>query len=836
MAGAGPVDRLVLRTPRTFRRRLLGGAAIAVLVLAVVSGSLAWNQYRHDQRTAVSNLHARVTLTGLVVDTALSGGLSTLESVAQAPSVMDTNPALMGPYFRRVDRTGSKLFTGGISWSNTLGYIMASSSGGSANISDRTYFQQALATRRPYISAGLIGKKSGKALVVVAIPTFDANGDLSGVLTGGIRLGTLGKSNQTQDLGLDGLTIVDRNGRLILGGLARAQNPGLLAKIRAEKTGVVKGTAGLQGGSNRIVAFSTAPLPDWTIAIDRPESSVYGAARHSLLLDLASLAAAVVFVLAILTVVVRRSGRQIREEGQQAQSWSRLTRSLAAAATPADIADAIFESVKEVFGDAVIVVSVHSETGEEVRAGSSLPGWRRLPGDADRLTAIAELTHEGPRSWSLERRSSLRDLYLAFGRGLRALHGVPIRDSNGAPAGGIGLLTERGRLEPSEWELLGAFAAQAARSLERARAFEHEHEVAFRLQQSLLPAELPVAPGLTLAGEYAAGGTGVDVGGDWYDAVLRPDGTFALCVGDVSGRGVGAATVMGRQRSTFRAYAYDCGSPAEILRRMVRHVDDDEMTTVACISIDPLEGLLVYSSAGHPPPLLLDRDSGEVVRLEDAIAPPLGVAEPADVIERSRPLPPRASLAMYTDGLVERRGESIEEGIGVLGRTMAARPEITARELMSAISEAIGAPADDVALLLASIEPASAFDIELAGDPEVLPGLRRRLRTWLGRQGFEAAASDVVLAVSEAINNAIEHAYRKVSGTVRLEVSAEGNLLRVQVSDRGHWFVSESNDERGRGILLMNSLMDSVEIESNGGGTTVTLERRGRAQASSTQG
>ncbi len=116
---------------------------------------------------------------------------------------------------------------------------------------------------------------------------------------------------------------------------------------------------------------------------------------------------------------------------------------------------------------------------------------------------------------------------------------------------------------------------------------------------------------------------------------------------------------------------------------------------------------------------------------------------------------------MYTDGLVERRGESIEDGIGVLGRTMAARPNISARELLSAISDAIGSPADDVALLLASIEPASSFEIELAGRPEVLPGLRRRLRAWLGRQGFEAASSDIVLAVSEALNNAIEHAYRE---------------------------------------------------------------------------
>ena len=113
----------------------------------------------------------------------------------------------------------------------------------------------------------------------------------------------------------------------------------------------------------------------------------------------------------------------------------------------------------------------------------------------------------------------------------------------------------------------------------------------------------------------------------------------------------------------------------------------------------------------------------------------------------------------------------------------------------------------------------------------MLPGLRRRLRAWLARQGFEAAASaDVVLAVSEALNNAIEHAYREVDGTVRLRVAAEGNLLRSRSPIAGSGSSRSRTTSAGRGILLMNSLMDSVEIESNGAGTTVTLERRGRAQ------
>ena len=99
------------------------------------------------------------------------------------------------------------------------------------------------------------------------------------------------------------------------------------------------------------------------------------------------------------------------------------------------------------------------------------------------------------------------------------------------------------------------------------------------------------------------------MGGDWYDAVRRPDGIVHLSVGDVIGKGIGAAMLMGRHRNAFRAYAYECASPAEIVRRMIRHVDSDEMIiTVACVSFDPYTRELTYACAGHLPPLLIDDD------------------------------------------------------------------------------------------------------------------------------------------------------------------------------------------------------------------------------------
>jgi anti-sigma regulatory factor (Ser/Thr protein kinase) len=832
--GTGPVERLVLRTPTTFRRRLIAGAVIGVAVLAGISALVIWRQYRDDQHSAVTDLNARVLLVGAVVNSYVSGGISTLDSIAAAPAVVTISPKAMDAYFKRLAARNGQIFNGGIGWVNSSGLVAASSSGVSVNVADRLYFQRVMKTGSPYVSSGIVGKRLKQELIVVAVPTRNAAGRLSGVLTGAIELKTLGQSPQTRGLGFDGLTIVDRNGKLILGGLLPVANRTLLARIRRSGTGAYTNSPGLLGGSHHIVAFTTAAVPGWTIAIDRPAASVYAAARRSLVIELASIGAAVLAVLAMLVLVARRSRRELEAGGGHAQTWTTLTRTLTSAARPADVADALLEAVEGVFPDAVAVVVVHSETGEEVRAASNLPGWRRIPGDNEHLRTIAGLATEGPGTRSLERERSLRGIYLTFRRKLKALHAYPMTGADGSPVGGVAILTERTSLDATEWELLAVFVSQAVQALTRAQVSEHDHDLAVRLQRSLLPADLPSVPGLALAGAYMAGGTGVEVGGDWYDAVIRPDGILQLCVGDVSGRGVAAATIMGRQRGTFRAYAYDCVSPAEILRRMLRHVAGDEMITATCVTIDPLAGRIGYSCAGHPPPLLLDRSIGALSRLQEASAPPLGVAEPDEIIEKWQPLPDHALLVLYTDGLVERRGEDIDEGIDALAETMAADPDLTPDGTLAAVAEAIGAPSDDVALLLGAIEPSHAFSIELPARPDILAPLRRRLRAWLARIDFdEESAGEILLAVSEAVNNSIEHAYEAGGngagpGAVFLTATADDEKIRVEVTDRGCWLVTEPREERGRGFHLMKGLMDHVEVDAGAAGTRIVLERRRR--------
>ena len=186
---------------------------------------------------------------------------------------------------------------------------------------------------------------------------------------------------------------------------------------------------------------------------------------------------------------------------------------------------------------------------------------------------------------------------------------------------------------------------------------------------------------------------------------------------------------------------------------------------------------------------------------------------------------------MYTDGLIERRGQNIDEGIDLLGRVIATGVDTSPDRIVRNVSEAIGAPDDDVALLLATMDVVTEFEVEVPADPSTLPELRRRLRAWLARQDCGAAESaDVVLAVSEACNNAIEHAYRDRDGTLRVRIERVQTTIRAVVEDQGSWREPSGSDERGRGISLMKHLMHSTEIESDAGGTCITLVLHLRAK------
>ncbi len=828
------IDGILYQGITSFRRRIIVGATLAVLLLAGISAALAWRQYDDARTRATNDLQARVVAVSAVVDSSFSGQISTLDAIAKAPSVVSLDTAGMSAYFRRINPGRRAPFTGGLGWISRKGLVEASSNtgGGRTDLSKRTYFRRVLATGKPYVSAGLIGRRLKHPIIVIAVPTRDARGRVAGVLAGSILLTTVQESKQALDLGYGGLQIVDRNGRLLLASLRPVANGSLLREIgrSGRGSGVLRNTHGVDGRGDDVVAFATSKVPGWVTLIDRPRSSVFAAAFRALLLELASVGAGLLMILLILVVVARRSRRDADTQNRRARSWSGLTRSLGSAATPPEVADALLESLAAAFTDAAAVVAFEHEDGVRVKAETKLRQARRLVQSASTLELIAPLGREGANTRLIEHDPALRDAFVLSGRRLDAIHSLPILDPDGQPAGTIAVVSADDRLEPSEWDLLASFADQAADGLERARLFAHEHDLAVRLQRSLLPDRLPTAHGVELAGHYQAGGDAVEVGGDWYDAVKRPDGIIQLCVGDVSGKGVGAATVMGRQRNVFHVYAHDHVSPAEIIRRMLRHVSGEEMITLTCVSLDPYTAELTYSCAGHPPPLLVDRRSGDVRRLADASAPPIGVAEPGEIVEARVKLSADAVLAMYTDGLIERRGQNIDDGIDLLGRVIRTAQSIDPDRIVRNVSAEIGAPDDDVALLVIATDTSRVpFEVELPAEPSSLPALRRRLRVWLAGRGCDAeTAADLLLAVGEACNNAIEHAYTERGGTIQLRIDEKNGTIRAVIEDHGNWREATAADERGRGLTLMQRLMHDAMIETEPSGTRVTLVRRPR--------
>ncbi len=176
-----------------------------------------------------------------------------------------------------------------------------------------------------------------------------------------------------------------------------------------------------------------------------------------------------------------------------------------------------------------------------------------------------------------------------------------------------------------EW--LQTLASQGAQALGRAGRYEAERETAETLQRSVLPERLPTVPGITLAARYLPGSVGVDVGGDWYDAIQLEDGRVGLVVGDVVGKGVQAAAMMGQLRNALRAFAFEHTDPGEVVSRLGRLVDgmlEAPFATLAYLVVDPRTCRLRYAVAGHPPPLVVSPD-GSAGFLEGGRTLPIGV-------------------------------------------------------------------------------------------------------------------------------------------------------------------------------------------------------------------
>jgi serine phosphatase RsbU (regulator of sigma subunit) len=254
------------------------------------------------------------------------------------------------------------------------------------------------------------------------------------------------------------------------------------------------------------------------------------------------------------------------------------------------------------------------------------------------------------------------------------------------------------------WLALVVWLSRSVGSLRAALVREAEQRsAADLLQRSLLPQHLPAVPGVRLAARSLPGSSGARVGGDWYDVISLPGGEIGLVVGDVVGHDLPAATAMGQLRNTLRAYALENGSPAAVLERVNRAADllqVADMATCVYAVLDPKHLTVRWASAGHLPPLVTSPSgAGRLLRAEPG--PPLGVLPDARYRDERVRLHRGDALVLYTDGLVERRGEPIDTGLTALEAAQGPQPgpEAMCDELLHALLGGT-VPGDDVTVLL----------------------------------------------------------------------------------------------------------------------------------------
>jgi len=423
-----------------------------------------------------------------------------------------------------------------------------------------------------------------------------------------------------------------------------------------------------------------------------------------------------------------------------------------------------------------------------------------------------------------------RELVRAFD--LKSVVSVPLPGEEG-PIGAIAFATSDPSRRYTEDDL--ALAEEIARrfgpAVESALQLERERHVAETLQRSLLPEHLPDVPEVDLAARYLPATAGVSVGGDWYDVLALSDGRVLFAIGDVVGHGVRAAAVMGRARAALQFCALAELEPSEVLTRLNAFFSaaaDGSMSTLFVMVYDPATTTAHYASAGHPPALVREA-SGEVRALEGARGTPLAADAVHTFVQCTETLSPGATVLLYTDGLVERRRESLDVGFARLHETFRDGPRDLEALVDHVVAELVGpgGGADDVAVLAFRPAPENErLSLTLPTDPRQLRVLRSRLAGWLTRRGVDAeTVFDLNLAVTEAAGNAIAHAYGLGDGEFGVDVHLEDDVVVCTVTDRGHWR-AERRDGYGRGLMLMRALTEQVEIETSDDGTRVEMRRR----------
>ncbi len=410
-----------------------------------------------------------------------------------------------------------------------------------------------------------------------------------------------------------------------------------------------------------------------------------------------------------------------RREHARVEALAELTRLLAAALTPEAIGEVVADRVRAAVGGAdALCLGVISQDGRRLAwtttagCASEAPGqFPDLPMDVP--AAVTDAARTGrpvivPTPAEYEQRYQGPDIPAVVGCGSSWL-AWPLWVGT-APVGVIGLTWRHPQeFEPGRLAFVAAVADLVAQALVRARAYADEHALAAVLQRAVMPRTTAVIPGLEIGASYRQAGTTKQIGGDWYDAMALPGKRAYLAVGDVIGHGLTAAEDMTQLRNAGRTLAIVGYPPASILEELARVADwatSGKFATMAAAIIEPDMSLVTYATAGHPPILIRRAKTGTVEILPPAEGPPLclpGDQDSPHYIQGQTGFDVGDIMLMYTDGLIERRDEDLEEGIArVAQRLRTWQPSARLGSLCDELITSLGAEPqlDDMCVLAVS--------------------------------------------------------------------------------------------------------------------------------------
>jgi signal transduction histidine kinase/DNA-binding NarL/FixJ family response regulator len=420
----------------------------------------------------------------------------------------------------------------------------------------------------------------------------------------------------------------------------------------------------------------------------------------------------------------------------------------------------------------------------------------------------------------------------------------PLRGGSGRVIGVLMLIWDAPRnFDAAELEMFARTADITALAVDRIRNVQRAHRIAVDFQDHLLDLDVG-STAAVVAAVYQPGGEAMRVGGDWYLVVPleRPD-KIAISVGDVVGHGLPAAIVMSRLRAAVAATALTDADPAAVLTTLDRYAATVPGARCATVSYAVIESggepgdgaaCISYTCAGHPYPLLVTPDQPPVF-LQAGRRPPMAAWENQLAhYTAKQELPAGSLILLYTDGLIERPGETLDRGFVRLQAAAAYCSDLPVGEICAELLDRMAPPGgftDDVVVLALRPAHSSArsFATVLPAELTHIADARHRLRDWLaGIEVDPRREADILLATGEAVTNAIEHGSgsdpRK---TVSIEAFVRGGTVTATVSDSGRWSGDSSaslrSRQRGRGLTLINGLPDHVKTARSAQGTRITL-------------